>query len=160
MTVYLIFSRPTFVSCYLPEIWEYHSAARWQQLRKLPSLALQTGQLRSDTAAVKTWHTRDGSGSISSETSGLPPPSSGHSGQEMHLRRFDKIFLFPRTLIHKIFSYCFILVTKYFADSLIFAETCTADCPQFLEDRQKLGELRSVKRKINIKLWLNWSEVQ
>ena len=132
----------TFLSCkvhhgWLDDIWEYH---RQHDLQETGLLSIQ-----SDTAVVKTRRdSRDGSVSISSQTSALLSPPSGHSEQGMHLRRFDKIFLFPWTLIHKIFSYCFILVTKYFADSLIFAETCTADCPQFLEDRQKLGELRLV----------------
>ena len=32
--------------------------------------------------------------------------------------------------------------------SFIFSETCTADCPKFQDDRQKLGELRSIKSEI------------
>ena len=44
----------------------------------------------------------------------------------------------PPEVSQNILLLFFILVEKniYF----IFPETCTADCPQFLEDRQKLGE--------------------
>ena len=37
---------------------------------------------------------------------------------------------------------------KYFIESSIFSESCTSDCPQFLEDRQKLGELRLIQNGI------------
>ena len=44
--------------------------------------------VQSDSAVVKIRRdSRDGS--VSSQTPPLHSPNSGHSGQEMHLRRFD-----------------------------------------------------------------------
>ena len=52
----------------------------------------------------------------------------------MHLRRFE-------TTITELFL-------EIFFDCLIFTEKCTADCPQFLEDLQKLGELSKMKIEV------------
>ena len=40
--------------------------------------------------------------------------------------------------------------------SFIFSETCTADCPKFQEDRQKLGELRSMNSVILTGVKVKW----
>ena len=145
MTVHLIFSRPTFVSCYLPEICVSHSAARKQQLRQHPLHC----RLVSYGLTLKQWR-RD-----TPEMVQAPSPVRllvfclllpGSLGRECTSEGLTKYFI--SSVFTENISYFFNIVTKYFADSLIFAETCTADCPQFLEDRQKLGEPRSVKREL------------
>ena len=69
---------------------------------------------------------------------------------------WQNIFHFPDFSTPKFFLF-FIPVKKYFIESLIFSETCTSDCPQFLEDRQKLGELRLIQNGIvRVLVEVNW----